>query len=283
MIDIDSLWNFADPAATEVAFRALLPDAERAGSDGYLELLTQIARTHSLRRSFDAAHALLDEVAQHLEPEQSRVRIRYLLERGRCFNSAGQRELARPLFIEAWELGQACGEEALTVDAAHMVAITESSAAALRWNETALSRAERSSDPAARKWRGSLYNNLGWTYHGLERYGDALDRFKRALACREEQGVPGPIRVARWCVARCLRSLGRADEALAIQLELRAGCEAAGQPDAYVHEEVAECLLALGRADEARPAFAMAHRELSKIAEAQGISSERLARLDSLS
>ena len=283
MIDIDSLWNFGDPAATEAAFRALLPEAEREGDAARLELMTQIARTHSLRREFDAAHALLDGVASRMTEGQGRVRIRYLLERGRSFNSAGRRELARPLFAEAWELGRAGGEDALAGDAAHMIAITESGSAALRWNETALAYAERSGDPRARAWLGSLYNNLGWTYHGMERYGDALDRFKRALAFREAQGDAGPIRVARWCIARCLRSLRRADEALAIQLALRDECETAGAPDPYVFEEIAESLQALGRQAEAKPAFARAHAEMSKIATRDGLTPERLARLESLS
>ena len=282
MTDFDSLWNFDDPAATEAAFRALLPELERTGGAPHLELLTQLARTYSLRREFTSAHVLLDDVAARMAPGQARVRIRYLLERGRTFNSAGQRELARPLFLEAWELGQAAGEAALAVDAAHMLAAVERGAGALRWNETALAVAERSADPKVRKWLGSLYNNLGWTYHAMERYGDALDRFKRALACREAQRDPGPIRVARWCIARCLRSLARADEALAIQQALRAECEAAGTPDPYVFEEIAECLLALGRRDEARPAFARAHAALAGIAERDGIAPERLARLKSL-
>ena len=282
MLDIDSLWNFDDPAATEAAFRARLPEAGPEDGAAHLELLTQIARTHSLRRDFHTAHALLDLVASRMSPAQARVRIRYLLERGRSFNSAGQRELARPLFVEAWDLGRDRAEDALAIDAAHMVAITESGAAALRWNETALAHAERSRDPKARRWRGALYNNLGWTYHGLERYGDALDRFKHALAAREAEGVPGPIRIARWCIGRCVRSLGRADEALAIQLGLRAECEAAGTPDPYVSEEIAECLLAMGRHDEARPAFARAFAELSKIAERDELAPERLARLESL-
>ena len=282
MTAFDALWNYDDPAATAAAFEALLPEFERTGGAPYLELLTQLARTHSLRREFAAAHALLDTVAARMAPDPPRVRIRYLLERGRSFNSAGQRELARPLFVEAWELGRSAGEDALAVDAAHMAAITESGPAALRWTETALALAERSADPKAGAWRGSLYLNLGWTYHGMERYGDALDRFKRALAYRESRGDPRAIRAARWCIGRCLRSLARADEALAIQHTLRAECEAAAEPDPYVDEEIAECLLALGRREESRAAFARAHVALASIAERDGVPPARLERLKSL-
>jgi len=49
--------------------------------------------------------------------------VRYLLERGRTFNSAGEKDRARPLFVQAWEIAGAAGLEGLAVDAAHMVPI----------------------------------------------------------------------------------------------------------------------------------------------------------------
>jgi tetratricopeptide (TPR) repeat protein len=279
MTDIDALWNFEDPAATEAAFRALLPEAEREGGASRLELLTQLARTQSLQRKFPEAHALLDQVQSQLAPDMTRPRIRCLLERGRTFNSAGQQERARPEFLEAWRLALEAGEDWLAVDAAHMLAIAESGDASLSWNEKAMVHAERSSDPRARKWLGSLHNNIGWTYHDLGRYDEALEQFQSALACREAQGQIGAIRIARWCVARCLRSLGRTTEALEMQRALLAEFEAAGSVDGYVFEELGECLLELRRRDEARPFFARAHAELSKLADRDGIAAERLQRL----
>jgi tetratricopeptide (TPR) repeat protein len=83
-------------------------------------------------------------------------------------------------------------------------------------------------------------------------------------------------------VARCLRSLGRIDEALAIQRALLTEFEAEGSADGYVFEELGECLLALRRRDEARPFFARAHEELSKHAERDGLAAERLERLRAL-
>ena len=44
--------------------------------------------------------------------------------------------------------------------------------------------------------------------------------------------------VARWCVGRTLRTLGRYDEALALMRELAA--DPVGAEDDYVHEEIAE-------------------------------------------
>ena len=84
-------------------------------------------------------------------------------------------------------------------------------------------------------------------------------------------------------MARCLRALGRVDEALAIQERLARETEAAGdQEDGYGAEEIGECLLALGRPDEARPAFARAAALLGAdayLAEHEPDRIERLKRL----
>jgi tetratricopeptide (TPR) repeat protein len=147
-----------------------------------------------------------------------------------------------------------------------MLALAEADPALqAEWNERGLGLAEKSSDALARRWRAPLLNNLGWTRHGEGRFAEALAVFERALAAREEMGVPGSIRVARWCVARTLRSLGRIDEALAAQQALETAMAEAGAPaDGFVHEEIAECLVALGRAEEARPWYAQAHAALAQ-------------------
>ncbi|MCC6613295.1 MAG: tetratricopeptide repeat protein [Anaerolineae bacterium] len=263
--DFDALWDYDHPADSEQAFRALLPAAEASGDLGYLlELKTQIARTFSLRRQFDEAHALLDEVEGALDAAPARPRIRYWLERGRAYNSAGQVEQARPCFETAWEAAQTAGEDFYAVDAAHMIAIVESDQAALDWNLKALALAESSADERARKWRGALYNNIGWTYHDRGDYARALDIFHKALDLRLADGKPGPIRIARWCIARTLRSLGRVDEALAMQQTLLSEHNPDDDPPGYTYEELGECLLLLGRAAEARPYFAQAYAILSQ-------------------
>lgn len=288
--DFDARWNYDDPAASERLFRELLPLAEQRGVAAYrAELLTQIARAAGLQRKFAEAHVTLDE-AQRLigsvpagaDPAIERARVRCLLERGRALNTAGQPEPARALFAEAWELARARGEDGFAVDAAHMLAIVASADGQIEWNERALDLAARSDQPRARQWLGSLYNNLGWSYHDLGRYQDALVMFERALRQRQDRGEAGPIRIARWCVARAKRSLGRVEEALATQQLLLDELERAGASDGYVHEELGECLLALGRIDEARPHFARAYAELSAdqwLAESEPERIERLRRL----
>ncbi len=216
-----------------------------------------------------------------------RVRcIRYLLERGRVYNSSRQPERAKPYFAEAWELASTAGEDILAIDAAHMLAIIAPPEASLEWNERALELAERSSAPRALHWRGTLYNNIGWTYHGAGEYDQALATFQKATASRRAEGDPALIRIAVWAEARTLRSLGRVEEALALQQELLREFDALGEQDGYVYEEIAECLAALGRDDEARPYFAHAYETLSRdpwLAESEPARLERLRDLGAAS
>lgn len=269
-VDLSPLWNFGDPASSEARFRSL-----------GLEVQTQTARAQGLQRKFDEAHATLDGV-EPLVQEASRARVRYLLERGRVFNSSGEPQKARPLFVDAMKVAVELGLDGLAVDAAHMVAIVEKGDAALEWNLKALAMAEASEQPAARKWLGSLYNNIGWTLHDLGRFEEALKLFEKALVLRKEKGQQPGVWIAQWCVGRCLRSLERADEAMALQEALRAEREAAEQPGGYNYEELGELHLAAGNADAARPWFAKAHDLLSQDAWLVANEAPRLARLAEL-
>jgi tetratricopeptide (TPR) repeat protein len=254
--DFDQLWDYDQPAATEEQFRQRLASAN--DDDYRLQLLTQIARAQGLQRKFEQAHQMLNSVEAQLRGDLPVARIRYLLERGRVYNSSGAKEQARPLFLQALEHAQANGQDFYAVDAAHMMAIVEPPDEQMAWNLKALELAEASSEPRARKWLGSLYNNIGWTYHDLGQYEQALSLFEKALAWREAQGQEKETRIARWCIARVMRSLNRIPEALAILREL--------EPVAtgYTYEELGECLLLQGKKDEAQPYFARAYQVLSQ-------------------
>ncbi len=286
--ELHTLWDYNDPAGTAVRFQQLLPAVEASDNRAYhVELLSQLARTHSLRRQFAEAYDLLDQAQALLTDEMVVPRMRCLLERGRCFNSAGEPEQALPLFREAFGLGTAVGTQAdyHTIDAAHMMAIAEPLPVnQLQWNEAALTLAEASPDARAGGWRGSLYNNIGWTYHNMGDYNKALEIFTRALAWREAQHPDQreTIRIAIWCVARTLRSLHRLDDALALQQTLLAEFEGVGQTDGFVFEEIGECLLALERREEARPYFAQAYAELFQLDWLVADEPERIARLAEL-
>jgi tetratricopeptide (TPR) repeat protein len=279
----DALWNYDDLAGTEAQFRQLLPQARASGDPSHLaELLTQIARTEGLQQRFEDAHRTLDEVESLLETAGDRARVRYFLERGRAFNSAHRRVEARLLFLGAWELAKALGEDFYAVDAAHMMAIVEPADGSLEWNLRAIELAERSDSPAARGWLGSLYNNLGWTYHDLGRYDDALATFEQGLTWQRQAGKEREGRIATWTVARTLRSLERYEEALEMQQQHLRTLERAGESGAFAHEEIGECLLALGREEEARPHFAQAYALLADDPWLRRDETERLNRLAAL-
>jgi tetratricopeptide (TPR) repeat protein len=284
LTEIDSLWSYDAPEESEERFRALLPAAQDSGNLSYLtELLTQIARAQGLQGRFETAHQTLDKAEASPGDGPARPRIRYLLDRGRVFNSSGSPGQARDLFLQAWHLAREAGEDYYAADAAHMMGIVEPAEQQLEWSRRALEIAERSDDPRTRQWLGSLHNNMGWTYHDLGRYEEALAHFQRGLEWREEQGQPREIRIAAWAVARALRSLGRYEEALTIQRENLQQAQSTGDTGGYVQEEIGECLLALARGDEAREHFSQAYAVLSGDPWLAENEPERLARLKELS
>ena len=279
--DFDSLWDYSDPGQTEIKFRELLLQIPE-NDPVYLELLTQIARTQGLQRKFDEAHQTLDQVEMVLDEDSSRAQLRYLLERGRVFNSSGHTNEARLFFEQALDLAKQLGEDFYAVDAIHMLAIIAPPESSLTLNLQAIQLAESSGQEKARNWLGSLYNNTGWSYHDMGDYESALKIFEKAEAFRKENGTEDRRRIATWCIARTLRSLNRVEEALSKQMALQAEFESAGETDGYVFEEIGECLLALDREDEARPYFAKAYEVLSQDEFLVEQEPDRIARLKEL-
>jgi tetratricopeptide (TPR) repeat protein len=279
--DFDALWDYSQPDQTEARFREVLlqvPEDEPA----FLELLTQIARAQGLQHKFEKAHQTLDQVERRLGTVASRPSVRYFLERGRVFNSSGDPEKARPFFEEALQAAQKISEDFYAVDAIHMLAIVAPPGQSLELNLQAIQMAESSRQEKARNWLGSLYNNTGWSYHGLGNYPAALEFFEKAEAWQRLAGNTDRLRIAQWCVARALRSLGLVEEALSKQLSLKHELESDGGQDGFVYEEIGECLLLLNRAEEARPYFSKAYQILSEDSWLAEQESERLARLKSL-
>lgn len=280
--DFDALWDYSQPDETESRFREILlqiPEDDPA----FLELLTQIARAQGLQRKFEKAGQTLDQVERRLGKVPSRAYVRYLLERGRVFASSGDAESARPRFEEALKTAQKLSEDFYAVDAVHMLAIIAPVEEGLALNLQAIQMAESSEQEKARDWLGSLYNNTGWSYHNLGNYAAALEIFEKAEAWQRSKGRVYETRIAQWCVARTLRSLGLVEESLSKQMALKHAWEADGlERDGFVFEEIGECLLLLGRAEEARRYFAKAYEILKNDSALVEGEPERLARLKSL-
>jgi tetratricopeptide (TPR) repeat protein len=281
LTDFDQLWDYRDPAGTEARFRELLPAATAGGDpDLHAQLLTQIARCQGLQRRFEDARRTLGEAERLVAGRPGAAAVRLQLERGRVLNSSGDPAGALPHFEAALTAARALKLDYHAVDAAHMLGIAAGAEAGLAWNLEAIAMAQASTDERARGWLGSLLNNTGWNYHDAGDHARALELFQSALAFRREQGKQPEQRIAEWCVARCLRSLGRLEEALAIQRDLEAQWAAAGgDGDGYVFEELAELLLAQGRSGEAKPYFARAHALLAADPWLQANEESRLARL----
>ena len=253
MKDFDKLWDYSDPAGTEIKFREILDEVRNSNDNSlYLQLKTQIARTLGLQMKFDDAHTLLDEVEKELSVKDDPVaRVRYLLERGRAFNSSQQKEKARELFLSAYELAKKIGEDNFAVDAAHMMGIVEPGDESLRWNEIAMKDAEASDVPKARNWLGSLYK--------------AFATFTKCKKWYEEKERLSETAIAKWSIAKTLRMMGKTDEALEIQQALHKDIEdgKAGS-EGYIYEELMECYLLKNGKEKAAEFAGKAYDLLSK-------------------
>lgn len=236
---LDEAWDFGDPAGSEARLRTL--HAATSGDEA-LEALTQIARAQGLQGKFDDAHRTLDDVASAVADGRGRARIRCLLERGRVFRSSGAPADALTPFHDALSLAEAAGDAELAVDAVHMLAITVGDPLEQKaWHERGIAMAAASDAERARRWLPSLRNNLGWWLFDAGRHADALEQFERALVERRASGDAKRTRIAEWAVARTLRELGRAREALEILLRLRDEWLAAGAVPPDVVNEIAAC------------------------------------------
>ncbi|GGA38979.1 hypothetical protein [Paenibacillus physcomitrellae] len=283
MIRFDELWDYNRPEHTEQKFLEIAEQSKNNGDAGYIaELWTQIARAQGLQGRFESANVSLDQVLVLLgEEELPRAHVRFLLERGRVLNSSGHPARSVPLFVEAWNLAQLHNEHDFAVDAAHMLGIAEADPdTRMAWNLQALDYAEN--HPEAQRWLGSLYNNIGWAQVEAGQLEQAYDMFSLALAFREQRGNEETISIAKWCVAKVLRLMGRVTEALEIQTSLYYKAMDQQGPTGYNCEEIAECLLTAGRRDEAHGYFRKAYELLSQDTWLVEHEAARLARIKEL-
>jgi tetratricopeptide (TPR) repeat protein len=278
------LWDYNDPKSTEMLFISLTEEAAASQNKEYAPiLLSQIARTYSLRGDFDTAHKVLNEAKDMLSGDENASLVFYHLERGRTLNSSGDKTAALKYFKQAFLAAEKIKDDYLAVDAAHMVAIAEELSGQMNWNVIALGIAENSKSSRARDWRGSLYNNMGWTFFDQESYNEALTMFEKGVDFRREKEQARRLLIARWAVARTYRALDRLDDALGLQLELLRETSAKGLPDdGYVVEELAEIYYLKGN-PRASEYFARAYRILAQDEWLLVNEPDRLERLQKLS
>jgi tetratricopeptide (TPR) repeat protein len=241
---ISGLWNYDDPVGSEQRLRDA---ADRAAGAERMLILAQVARALGLQERYAEAHRELDrvEAARRRLPGIGRLTALALqahvaLERGRLHRSSGDPERAGEHLEDAATLAREAGEAAVAVDAAHMLALVEPRGPfAVRLHRQALKLARASEDPAVRRWEAPVLNNLGCALVDIGRTQEALSVFEEALALRRAAEPAGEeTRIARYMVARTLRLLGRTEEALQIQRELKAQLIAEGREDPHVDEEL---------------------------------------------
>jgi tetratricopeptide (TPR) repeat protein len=253
--NFDDIWGlYGEPVLVEKKLLELLPQAEALNDKSiYLQILSQIALAQALQKRFDEAHKTLD-LAELFSDKYDLAQVRILLERGRVFHQAGNIPEAKLFFEKSFKLSTEKGFDFHTINAAHMIAIVvDKIEDKIQWNQRALEMTQRTKDGRARRWLGSLYNNLGQNYLDVKQFDKALTVYQQALEFFREEDYQPNIRVAEWAVGRTLRNLGRQDEALNIQTEvlkkyhsvaesgkLDCPAEMFTQLRGYVHQELAE-------------------------------------------
>lgn len=286
--EFDREWNYRDPIATEQKFldyQDILTDHE----DPTLlpQLFTQLARCRSLMRDKEGCESYLSSALSSIEaldkPQQIVPRIRYHLERGRLLNVLLLDDRGSADFLIAWNeaVNNAC--DFYAVDAAHMLGIITVGDESLDWNYKAMRFAEQSQDMKAKSWLGALYNNIGWTLHGMERYEDALECFLKDEVWYRERHRHEEALIAHWSMSKMLRLLDRPDEALRELYVIAEERKERKLPnDGYLSEEIGECLLAKGQVDHSAPFFASAYSILSQDEWLMQHESQRMERMKML-
>jgi tetratricopeptide (TPR) repeat protein len=268
--DLEQLWNPADVAASEAAYRALLLEGQKlTGRErSYLiELYSLIARTEAYQEKYAEARSTLEAAEVLLEEQQSfylvSAKIRWLIEYGRLHILAKTPSQAKKFFSEAWTLSINSAEDYFAVEIAQLLAATEPQKTQQAWITRAIEIAESSPLPKSKKWLGGLYTSLGWKFYDLRQFENALEGFQKSLRHHKAHGSPREQFVAQWSIGKVLRTQGKTEEALSIQQALLAELGIGGARDGRLYEELAECLQTLKRTTEAQLYFELAYRELS--------------------
>lgn len=229
---LDALWDFSDPAATIDRFREAM-EAEGVGAEARAELATQVARAWGLIGNVEEAESELAAAEEEVDAPSENLLARIALERGRLRVADGEPDDAVPLFTLAARHAAAAGSPYLALDALHMLALTDSGHQE-EWAAEGFSMLGTVTQPRTLRWGVALHNNLAWYLHDSGRPEEAMPHFQQALAAAEEYGTADQRFIGRWAIARCLRTLGRTDEARQIQEGL-----AVERPrDRFVKEEL---------------------------------------------
>lgn len=214
--ELDALWLPGDPIASEERLAAAVGEPDRSELVR-AELETQRARALGLQGRFAEAESLLES----LEPASGSLEVRVLLERGRLLLGEERAEDAIPVVEAALRAARREGSIPLAVESALVLAGADRPHAQ-QWIEEGLADLAGTGDPRTLRWGVMLHHLRGWT---LLRDGDtaaALVSFEDAVEFAEDFGTPDERFAVQWALGRCLREMGRIQEAVAIQRRLSA-------------------------------------------------------------
>ena len=201
--ELDTLWDFGDPVASEAAFRAAISSTDHHETRAVLG--TQLARALGMQQRYDEA----DRVLERIDAPVPEIRARVALERGRLRNSGGHPEDAVGFFTNAASIAEAAGLPFLHVDALHMLGIAEPARSDAH-TRAALTALEGVADRRTQRWRVSLHNNRGWALFGEGELTAALQEFEQALRDAEQYGTEEQQGWAREAIEECQEAIDAA-------------------------------------------------------------------------
>ncbi|WP_446503573.1 hypothetical protein [Photobacterium swingsii] len=119
--DYRALWNQAHPERTEITYKALLNLATKSHDKTYLsELLSQIARTYTVRNQYNNAEYYLSQSALYLDDAQPSAHGHYWAEKARLEHYQHRSEQAISALDQAWRFAQQANDDRLQAEVAIM-------------------------------------------------------------------------------------------------------------------------------------------------------------------
>jgi tetratricopeptide (TPR) repeat protein len=204
--ELDTLWDFSDPIASEAAFRGAISSCDDPATRAVLG--TQLARALGLQERYDEA----DRVLERVDAALPAIRARVALERGRLRNSGGHPDDAVGFFENAASIAEAAGETFLVVDALHMLGIVQPERGDAHTTRAlaVLDGLDPVSESRTQRWRVALHNNRGWALFGAGELTAALPEFEQALRDAERYGTEEQQGWAREAIDECLEAIDAA-------------------------------------------------------------------------
>lgn len=264
--DVDGFWRLGHWTESEARIRSRLsPNWMTEKTAENVELLSQLARAQGLQGSLPQAKATLESARQILAElkDEPRAKLRYLLEHGRLLCLGMNPAKAHDSFVQAWTLANETKHTFFAIDAALMLSAVRPPKFQNEWLQNALSLAQNAQDRDSKLWLDHLYMLNGWHEFDFRHYEKALASFERALEESLNSSEESHTFPYLWSKARVLRALGRNEDALTIQNNLRDRMSQIGKVNGHVFLEIAECEQLLHHQDEARSNFELAYSELS--------------------